>query len=65
MPLDPDFIADCPYGPDAICIDEVVEIDRPLADRGLGDPELEAHQKHLWTLMRDEARAADSELLDA
>ncbi len=44
---------------------EVVEIDRPLADRGLGDPELEAHQKHLWTLMRDEARAADSELLDA
>ena len=28
MPLDPDFIADCPYGPAAICIDEVVEIDR-------------------------------------
>ncbi len=28
MALDPEFIADCPYGPDAICIDELVEVDR-------------------------------------
>ena len=27
MALEPEFIADCPYGPGAICIDEVVEID--------------------------------------
>ena len=45
-------------------IREVVEIDKPLADRGYGDPDLESAQKHLWTLMRDEARAADAELLD-
>jgi len=44
---------------------EVVQIDRPLTERGLGDADLEARQKHLWTLMRDEARAADAELLDA
>ena len=29
------------------------------------DPELDAHQRHLWTLMREEARAADAELIDA
>lgn len=45
-------------------IREIVEIDRPLSERGLGDAELEAHQKHLWDAMRDEARAADEELLD-
>ncbi|MEL7099269.1 MAG: ABC transporter ATP-binding protein [Pseudomonadota bacterium] len=45
-------------------IREVVEIDTPLAERALGDPELETKQKHLWTLMRDEARAADAELLN-
>jgi len=28
MPLEPEFVADCPYGPDAICIDEIVEIDK-------------------------------------
>ena len=27
MALEPEFVADCPYGPDSICIDEVVEID--------------------------------------
>ncbi|KIT16736.1 ABC transporter ATP-binding protein [Jannaschia aquimarina] len=43
---------------------EVVEIDMPLADRQAGDPELEAVQARLWDLMRDEARAADAELLD-
>lgn len=47
--------------PGQIC--EVVEIDKPLDQRGYADPELEQVQKHLWTLMRDEARAADAELL--
>jgi NitT/TauT family transport system ATP-binding protein len=45
-------------------IREVVENDKPLAERGYGDRDLEEVQKHLWTLMRDEARAADEELLD-
>lgn len=45
-------------------IREVVEIDKPLGARGHGDPDLEVTQKHLWDLMRDEARAADEELLD-
>lgn len=27
MELDPEFVADCPYGPEALGIDEVVEID--------------------------------------
>ena len=44
---------------------EVVTIDRPLAGRGLGDPALEAEQARLWTLLRDEAEAADQELVDA
>jgi len=44
---------------------EVVAIDRPLAERGLADPLLEREQARLWTLLRDEARAADAELLDA
>ncbi len=44
-------------------IREIVEIDRPLSDRGFGDAELEAHQKRLWDLMRDEAMAADQELV--
>ncbi|MBK1634547.1 ABC transporter ATP-binding protein [Rhodovulum adriaticum] len=43
-------------------IREIVEIDTPLADRHAGDPALEAHQAHLWQLMRDEAAAADMEL---
>ncbi len=43
---------------------EVVEIDKPLAERGYGDADLEATQKHLWEVMRDEARAADAELID-
>lgn len=46
-------------------IREVVEIDMPLAERSHGDAELERTQKHLWDLMREEARAADEELLDA
>lgn len=45
-------------------IREVVEIDKPLAEREFGDADLDRFQKHLWNLMRDEARAADSELLN-
>ena len=45
-------------------ISEVVDVTMPLADRELGDPELERQQKHLWNLMRDEAVAADKELLN-
>lgn len=45
-------------------IREVVEIDRPLSERGYADPDLERTQKHLWDLMREEARAADEELID-
>lgn len=28
MPLDPEFVADCPYGPGGLLIDEVLEVDR-------------------------------------
>lgn len=45
-------------------IQEVVEIDKPLTERQFGDPDLDAKQKYLWQLMRDEARAADAELLN-
>lgn len=45
-------------------IKEIVQIDRPLSDRDFGDSELETIQRQLWLMMRDEARAADAELLD-
>ena len=45
-------------------IREIVEIDKPLSARGYADAELEEVQKHLWELMREEARAADEELVD-
>jgi len=45
-------------------IREIVEIDIPLADRSIANPALEAHQKRLWDLMRQEAMAADQELVD-
>jgi NitT/TauT family transport system ATP-binding protein len=41
---------------------DVVKIDRPLAERGLADPDLERIQARLWELMREEAMAADQEL---
>ena len=44
-------------------IREVMEIDRPLTERGIGDADLDARQKHLWEVMRSEARAADEELV--
>lgn len=28
MPLEPEFVADCPYGPEAILIDDILEVDR-------------------------------------
>ena len=28
MPLDPDFVSDCPYGPGGLLIDEILEVDR-------------------------------------
>lgn len=46
-------------------IREIVEIDKPLAERAFGDADLDAYQKRLWNLMRDEARAADEELIHA
>lgn len=45
-------------------IREIVDIETPLAERRYADPELDRIQRHLWDLMRDEARAADAELLD-
>ena len=45
-------------------IREIVTIDKPLEDRALGDRDLDATQRHLWTLMREEAMAADHELVD-
>ena len=44
-------------------ITEIVEIDKPLQQRYFGDSELDRFQSHLWQLMRDEARAADAELI--
>lgn len=45
-------------------IHKEVEIDMPLSERHLADPVLEAKQAELWELMRDEAKAADLELVD-
>ncbi len=45
-------------------IREVVSIDMPLGERTHGNAELDAVQKHLWDMMREEAKAADEELLD-
>lgn len=45
-------------------IREIVEIDMPLKERDLGNPFLEEKQKQLWSLMRDEAMAADKELVN-
>jgi NitT/TauT family transport system ATP-binding protein len=43
---------------------EMLEIDMPLDERGVGDARLDSVQQHLWHLMKDEAMAADQELLD-
>ena len=44
-------------------IREIVEIDRPIEGRRFADTELERLREHLWTLIRDEAAAADKELV--
>jgi NitT/TauT family transport system ATP-binding protein len=44
-------------------IREVVTLSTPIQQRGRGDAELESQRLRLWSLMRDEARAADAELL--
>jgi NitT/TauT family transport system ATP-binding protein len=45
-------------------IREIVTLETPLAERAYGDAALETQQQHLWRLMRDEAAAADAELLN-
>jgi NitT/TauT family transport system ATP-binding protein len=45
-------------------IREVVTIDTPLQDRSSGDPVCQRKHDLLWNLMREEARAADEELLN-
>lgn len=45
-------------------IREVVEVRTPLDARKTADPQLEAHQRRLWQLIRDEAQAADRELVN-
>lgn len=45
-------------------IREVVTIDIPLTERTYGNAELEKQRKYLWEIMRNEARAADSELIN-
>lgn len=44
---------------------EVIEVGPPLSERRAGDPHLEDLQAHLWSLMKEEAMAADQELLNA
>ncbi|KAA3447999.1 nitrate ABC transporter ATP-binding protein [Mesorhizobium sp. SARCC-RB16n] len=45
-------------------IRHIVKIQKPLTERCAGAPILEKMQMHLWKLMRDDAIAADQELLD-
>ncbi len=45
-------------------IREIVTIDKALNDRDSDNAELEETQRYLWGLMRDEARAADRELIN-
>ena len=43
----------------------VVALDRPRAERAVGDPVLAREAKDLWELIRADAREADRELADA
>lgn len=45
-------------------IREIVDIDIPLSERRPGDPRLEEKQAVLWDMMREEAMAADLELVE-
>ncbi len=42
---------------------EIVEIDTPISERSWGDKVCQRKHDLLWKLMRDEARAADAELI--
>jgi NitT/TauT family transport system ATP-binding protein len=42
---------------------KVIDIKTPLENRTAGDPALAAIEQELWQLMRDEAKAADQELI--
>ncbi|AXX97920.1 ABC transporter ATP-binding protein [Profundibacter amoris] len=42
---------------------KVIDIETPLENRTAGDPALAAIEQELWQLMRDEAEAADQELI--
>jgi NitT/TauT family transport system ATP-binding protein len=46
-------------------IRDIIHIEIPLAQRGSADADQERVQKHLWDMMREEALAADQELIDA
>ncbi|MFD2205703.1 ABC transporter ATP-binding protein [Kiloniella antarctica] len=46
-------------------IRDVITIDKPLAERRHADLDLEKQQTLLWNMMRDEAKAADAELIHA
>lgn len=46
------------------CIHEVVNIETPLSERHSSDPALAEKQAYLWQLMREEAMAAEGELID-
>jgi len=45
-------------------IREIVRIDTPIGERRAGDPVCQTKHDLLWELMREEARAADEELID-
>jgi len=45
-------------------IREIITIDTPLSEREVWDDDLDQKQKYLWNLMREEAMAADQELLN-
>ena len=45
-------------------IREIIEIDLPLDARQAHAGDLEGHRQRLWTLLRDEAQAAELELVD-
>ena len=46
-------------------IRDVLRIDRPLAGRSAGDPDLLAVEQTLWRMIRDDAAAAERETIDA
>ncbi len=45
-------------------IREIVNINKPLAEREPDDADIDQQAQHLWNLMREEAMAADKELIN-